>query len=151
MTGRRAPVERLVDLAVAIPVSVAVAARQLVPFGVTRLERRIARDLTLLQRYARRGTPASPTAGEPSEAPPARAAHAVSVVPAVPDETVVAAVDADVDVDVDLPIDGYDQLSARQIVDRLPSLTVDELAAVEAHERGRRRRQTVLARIAQLS
>lgn len=149
MTGRRAPVERLVDLAVAIPVSVAVAARQLVPFGVTRLERRIARDLTLLQRYARRGTPASPTAGEPSEAPPARAAHAVSVVPAVPDEIALAALD--VDVDIDLPIDGYDQLSARQIVDRLPSLTVDELAAVEAHERGRRRRQTVLARIAQLS
>lgn len=153
MTGRRAPVERLVDLAVAIPVSVAVAARQLVPIGVTRLERRIARDLTLLQRYARRGAPSALTPGTSTEAPQALAVHVVSADPAVPDETARAATDVDVevDVDVDLPIEGYDQLSARQIVDRLPSLTADELAAVEAHERGRRRRQTVLARIAQLS
>lgn len=145
MTGRRAPVERLVDLAVAIPVSVAVAARQLLPIGVTRLERRIARDLSLIQRYARRDArPAAPVLAveATSHRTPSRTVDPADVAAPTPPPTVEA--------DVDLAIDGYDQLSARQIVDRLPSLTRDELAAVESHERAHRRRQTVLARIAQL-
>jgi hypothetical protein len=53
--------------------------------------------------------------------------------------------------DEPLPIDGYDQLSARQIVDRLGGLTPGELAAVARYERRKRRRQTVLGRIEQLS
>jgi hypothetical protein len=151
MSGRRAPIERLVDMAVAVPVAVAVAARQLVPIGVTRLERRIARDLMLLQRYARRGSPAvapapDTTAVDTALDSAARATTSLDVV------DVVRVVDvAEPAVGADLPIDGYDQLSARQIVDRLPSLSADELAIIEAHERTRRRRQTVLARIAQLS
>ena len=51
----------------------------------------------------------------------------------------------------DLPIEGYDQLSARQIVDRLGALTGRELALVERHEQQHRRRQTILLRIAQLT
>lgn len=50
----------------------------------------------------------------------------------------------------ELPIDGYDQLAARQIIDRLGSLTPAELAVIEAHERAHRNRSTVLGRIAQL-
>jgi hypothetical protein len=159
MTGRRAPVERLVDLAVAIPVSVAVAARQLVPVGVTRLERRIARDLTLLQRYARRAAPSAHTSSTTPEVPPVTPAPTVAARAEVDERPVgapaAAGVEIEVEVEVDvetvLPIEGYDQLSARHIVDRLPSLTADELAVVEAHERAGRRRQTVLARIAQLA
>lgn len=143
-SARRAPVERLVEFAVAIPVSVATAARQLVPVGVTRLERRIARDLALIQRYARRSG-SSPII---DAVPPVAAVDAPAIVAEPPP---VGALDAqDHDGDVHLAIDGYDQLSARQIVDRLPSLTADELAAVDAYERSHRRRQTVLARIAQL-
>jgi hypothetical protein len=42
------------------------------------------------------------------------------------------------------PLPDYEQLSARAIVSRLPSLTPDELAQVEARERAGRGRQTVL-------
>ena len=136
--------ERLVDLAVAIPLSVAVAARQLVPIGVTRIERRIARDLSLIQRSARRRVHPADRTVAPEATSDLRPAQ-----PVEPVDAAVPAAPARGD-DVDLAIDGYDQLSARQIVDRLPSLTPDELAAVEAHERAHRRRQTVLARIAQL-
>ena len=55
MATGRDPVERVVDLVVAVPASMAVAARRLIPIGVTRFERRIARDLDLIVRSARRG------------------------------------------------------------------------------------------------
>lgn len=50
----------------------------------------------------------------------------------------------------DLAIPGYDALSASQVIQRLPSLSVSELAAVQAYESEHRRRRTVLNRVAQL-
>jgi hypothetical protein len=50
----------------------------------------------------------------------------------------------------DLAIPRYDALSASQVVQRLPGLTADELAAVQAYEESHRKRRTVLNRIAQL-
>ena len=51
----------------------------------------------------------------------------------------------------DLPIPAYDTLAASQVVERLASLTPDELEAVRSHEAATRRRRTVLHRIAQLN
>lgn len=49
-----------------------------------------------------------------------------------------------------LAIPGYDNLSASQVVARLPGLSRSELEAVRAYEQASRARKTVLARIAQL-
>jgi hypothetical protein len=49
-----------------------------------------------------------------------------------------------------LPIDEYESLAASQVVDRLSTLTDDELAAVRAFEATHRGRRTILGRIDQL-
>lgn len=49
-----------------------------------------------------------------------------------------------------LPIPGYDDLTATEIVARLPGLTRRELVAVRSHEMDHRARRTVLTRISQL-
>jgi hypothetical protein len=51
----------------------------------------------------------------------------------------------------ELPIETYDALAASQVVERLASLSADELEIVRCHESANRRRRTVLHRIAQLS
>ena len=50
----------------------------------------------------------------------------------------------------DLPIPGYDTLSASQVVQRLPGLSIEELEAVRSYELAGRARKTVLLRVAQL-
>ena len=50
-----------------------------------------------------------------------------------------------------LPIDGYDLLAARQVCDRLTSLTSDELEQVAHYEQTHRGRRTVLGKIEQLT
>jgi hypothetical protein len=47
-------------------------------------------------------------------------------------------------------IEGYDNLSASQIVGLLDGLSIDELEEVEVYESGHRRRRTILNRILQL-
>jgi hypothetical protein len=49
-----------------------------------------------------------------------------------------------------LPIPGYDQLAASQIIARLPRLSASELDRIAAHESAHRHRRTVLAKISQL-
>ncbi len=152
MVCRRDPVDRVVDLIVAVPVSIAAALREIVPVDTRRLERAVGRNLQLIGRYAARGgrTPAMP---EPSTAPEQRVDPVERPEPdidPVPSDRPGDAESID-DASSDLPIAGYDQLSARQIVDRLDALTPAELAHVEAYERSNRRRQTVLGRIGQLS
>lgn len=51
---------------------------------------------------------------------------------------------------IDLSIPDYDSLSASQVVPRLSSLTISELAAVRTYEEAHRGRKTILNRIAQL-
>ena len=50
----------------------------------------------------------------------------------------------------DLPIPGYDSLSATQVLQRLPGLSAEELAAVYAYELAGRGRRIILNRVAQL-
>lgn len=49
-----------------------------------------------------------------------------------------------------LPIDDYESLAASHVVDRLPTLTPDELRVVESFEIANRGRRTILGRIEQL-
>ena len=51
----------------------------------------------------------------------------------------------------DLPIEGYDDLAARQVVDRLAALDAADLARIEIYEREHRNRSTVLGKIAMLT
>lgn len=152
MVCRRDPVDRVVDLIVAVPVSIAAALREIVPVDTRRLERVIGRNLELIGRYAARGdrapvVPATSPTLERVAAPVRRSEPDTDTTTTEPAERG----DSLDDASSDLPIAGYDQLSARQIVDRLDALTPAELAVVEAYERSNRRRQTVLGRIGQLS
>lgn len=52
---------------------------------------------------------------------------------------------------VDLPIPGYDELSASQVVERLAGLSAAELVAVRDYEAGHRKRRTILGKIDQLA
>ena len=51
----------------------------------------------------------------------------------------------------DLPIPGYDELSASQVVERLVGLAPSELDAVHAYEAANRQRRTILGKIEQLA
>jgi hypothetical protein len=51
----------------------------------------------------------------------------------------------------ELAIPDYDSLSASQVVNRLPSLSVDELEAVRSYEAAHRGRKTILNKVAQLA
>ncbi len=48
------------------------------------------------------------------------------------------------------PLEGYDQLTAAQLIPKLAELDAQTLAAVEAYEQANRQRSTVLNRTAQL-
>ena len=50
----------------------------------------------------------------------------------------------------ELPIADYESLAVSHVVDRLPTLTGAELAAVRAFETAHRGRRTILGRIEQL-
>jgi hypothetical protein len=70
-----------------------------------------------------------------------------------PDEPVALVADAPDTTDelrADLPIEDYESLASSQVVDRLPTLTAEELLAVQAFETAHRGRRTVLGRVEQL-
>lgn len=142
MVARRAPVDRLLDLAVATPVCAMSAARQAIPLvaragalGTTQAIRRVSQAVQDL-----RGGDGAPVdlsespVGEGTEMP----------------EPVAAPTVASVSVD-ELPIPGYDDLAARQVVSRLADLDAADLVKIEVYEREHRSRSTVLGKIAQLT
>jgi hypothetical protein len=49
--------------------------------------------------------------------------------------------------DRELPLQDYNRLTIPQIIDRIPSLSSDELQAIRAYERAHRRRKTLLVRL----
>lgn len=70
-----------------------------------------------------------------------------------PDEPVVVVPDGTGAADglrEDLPIEDYESLASSQVVDRLPTLTPEELLAVQTFETAHRGRRTVLGRVEQL-
>lgn len=140
MGGRRAPIGRLVDLAVAVPTCTLVAARRAVP---------------LAARLGTLGT--ARLIGRVSEAVhDRRTEHEIDEMMS---DIVVEEPDAGVDpvdpvetISVDeLPIDGYDDLAARHVVDRLDGLDRADLGRIETYEREHRNRSTVLGKISILT
>lgn len=140
MASRRAPIDRLVDLAVAVPACTLLAARRAVP---------------LVARVGVLGT--ARLVGRVSEAVYERRAHAqidglvVEAATEVLDTAdrspaPAATISAD-----ELPIEGYDDLAARQVVDRLEDLEPADLARIETYEREHRNRSTVLGKISILT
>ena len=140
MSGRRAPIGRIVDLAVAVPTCTLVAARRAVPLvarvgtlGAARVVGRVSEAVHDLRQDDDDTTVDSPASTEP-------ATDAVDA--PEPAETVTSD---------DLPIEGYDDLAARQVVARLASLDRGDLARVEVYEREHRNRSTVLGKISMLT
>jgi hypothetical protein len=76
-----------------------------------------------------------------------RGRRTTSAQPGKPATTKAAAETAAEGKAADPPIDDYTRLTAAQIVDKLPNLTADELAAVERYERAHAARITVLHKI----
>lgn len=108
------------------------------------------------------GTPPGPVAGTPPDSVAgtvrARSARpaAAGTAPAAGRPTTTppggggAAAGAAIPAAHSLAIPGYDSLSASQVVQRLASLTAEELDAVGRYEAAGRGRRTILARVAQL-
>lgn len=159
MGTRRAPIDRLVDLAVAVPTCTLVAARRAVPLvahigthGTARLigrvseavyERRNAEQIDELMVDAAADVldAAADASLDTSLDPTVDAALGNSREP-----TAIETISAD-----DLPIDGYDDLAARQVVDRLEGLSPADLARIQTYEREHRNRSTVLGKISILT
>ncbi len=145
---RRAPrpVRALVDLFVFAPIGFLVEARHLIPELIETGRARLGSR----HRLGGVGRGAPGTRPVPGEAHPERAT------PADPDSRPSPLADAGSEANLPaqsdaLPILGYDQLAASQVVARLEDLEPADLAAVERYESAHRRRRTVLAKIAQLS
>jgi hypothetical protein len=127
MSVGRDPVDRVVDVLVAIPLCTAIVARDAIPVfaraGGRQIRRLAEQQLTSAE------VPAPSTSARTPRPPDVGSA--------------VANAEA-------LPIEAYDLLAARQVCDRLGGLTSDELAVVERYERAHRGRRTVLGKIEQL-
>jgi hypothetical protein len=135
------PIKLFLDLFVYAPVGFLVEAPRLVPelveTGRQRLEAAagLGRLAVHVGSHRLTGRGSSPSAApRPPVAPPERTASPAAVVGP----------------ETDLPIAGYDQLAASQVVARLQDLDADDLAAVERYELAHRGRRTVLSKVAQL-
>ncbi|MFT5200761.1 MAG: hypothetical protein ACI9C1_000126 [Candidatus Aldehydirespiratoraceae bacterium] len=138
--------DQVMDLLVYAPIGLALEARQLLPklaergrgqIALTRLAGKIASD---------RGQ------GEARKLVDQVIAVAGTVL-AGDDDDPAAADDDEPDLTGDdsaLPVDGYDGLSAPQLLPFLPPLSADELDAILRYEQAHRSRTTVINRIRQL-
>lgn len=117
-------------------------------FGLPMLRRKVeARVARLLNRDESSAPPAAPPAPEPSVARPV---PTESWTPAPAPKPAYAPTNG-APTSADLPIPGYDELSASQVVERLVGLAPSELDAVHAYEAANRRRRTILGKIEQLA
>lgn len=169
----KSPVDQLLDLLVYAPLGLALTARDQLPSLIERGRAQVNQQTTLAKmmgQYAvkegekeiRRRVEqmgARPEA-EPAPAPPppatatngkAAAPEApAAAAPATPTPTPAPAPAEAKPTGDHLAIPGYDTLSASQVVQRLPGLSNDELAAVRAYEEATRGRRTILTKIGQL-
>ena len=123
-------------------------------FGVPMLRRKVeARVARLLSRDESSPTappaPPAPTAPEPPVARPVPTEPWTPAPAAAPKPAYAPTNGAPSS--ADLPIPGYDELSASQVVERLVGLAPSELDAVHAYEAANRRRRTILGKIEQLA
>lgn len=142
MANRRAPIARVVDLAVAVPTCALVAGSRAIPLaarlGTLGTARLIAKASEAVHVLRSGHSNASPPAA--ADRPDGRTVPGRSSAPST----------SPVSID-ELPIEGYDDLAARQVVDRLATLAPGDLAVVDAYERAHRNRSTVLGKISMLT
>jgi hypothetical protein len=161
----KTPVDQLLDLFVYAPLGLALTARDQLPSLIERGRAQVNQQTTLAKmmgQYAvkegekeiRRRVEQMSARPEPEPAPappppsPATATNGKAAAPAAPAGP---ATPAEAKPTGDhLAIPGYDTLSASQVVQRLPGLSNDELAAVRAYEEATRGRRTILTKIGQL-
>ncbi len=140
MPAGRDPIDRMVDVMVATPICTYVAARRTIPLIGRAVRARLLPSAEMV-------TDAASDLVDVAVEPASDGAADASVIDPAAGDPGGAAGDPDV---ATLPIDDYDHLAARQVVDRLDGLTSDELTAVERYEMAHRHRQTVLRKIEQL-
>jgi len=180
VSEQRNPLVRLVETAVFAPIGLALLAREQIPrlaakgksetetrvrvarmvgefavkAGRKEVERRLAghkqNDPTTTTSTTTQ-TPA-PASASASDAPRATGTSTATTEATASTATHVSITTDEVAPPVDdLAIPGYDSLAASQVVDRLASLTPDELDAIRRYEIRGRRRRTILNRIEQLT
>lgn len=135
MQRRRTPVDRMFDLMVAAPACTLDAARRLVPVVGLAVRDRLSTGPPEdhVESWTAEATRDEPDRQTSPEDEPATEPEAPTSPPSAA-----------------LAIEDYDNLAARQVVDRLGGLEPDELRSIAEHERARRHRQTILRRIEQL-
>jgi hypothetical protein len=172
MTVDRSPLGRAVDLFVYVPVGLAATVIEELPALADKGRDRVAqparaahliRQLVVAESRRRLGVvDGQPTWGPAEAGPVTQVPDAPSsnglisqepVAPAAGNQTeppLAAGDQPGGPESATLAIPGYDSLSASQVVQRLESLSPDELAAVADYEAAVRGRRTILTRIAQL-
>jgi hypothetical protein len=158
MAESRTPLEQALDLMLFAPIGLALTVvedfPQLAEKGRARVEQRVATARVVGQfavaegRRRLQGSLGSQPQATVRTAGADRQARRDAAEAAAPSYSAPAPVDAPASAELAIP--GYDSLSASQVVQRLPSLSPAELAAVGAYEASTRGRRTILARIAQL-
>lgn len=150
--------ERIVELAIFVPVGVAVSLIEELPELAEKGRQRLGRQVKVARFLGRASVAeaqrriAKATGGPPPARPSANHRTAAPAGPAARSEPEERTVEAGERPDPDtLPIPGYDSLAASQVVQRLGALRLDELDVVRRYELATRGRRTILHRIAQLS
>jgi hypothetical protein len=169
---QRSPIDAVLDLLFYAPVGLALTAREELPRLIEKGRQRVSGQVTMArmigqfavnqggqeaEKFVKQATGALTALGilpggqprraeyQPAPAPAHRAPAPTNGnrggAPAAPART------ANAD---ELGIEGYDSLSASQVVQRLAGLSETELGAVQSYESSTRGRRTILTRIAQL-
>ena len=161
----KTPVDQLLDLFVYAPLGLALTARDQLPDLIERGRKQVTQQTTLAKMMGQfavkegekeiRKRVEQMTQPRQAPAEPAPSTNASNGKAAVaeepPAEPAAAPKPAEQKPSSDhLAIPGYDTLSASQVVQRLPGLSNDELAAVRAYEESTRGRRTILTKIGQL-
>lgn len=169
---QRSPIDAALDLLFYAPVGLALTARDELPRLIEKGRTRVSGQVTMAkmvgqfavtqgsqeaEKFVKQATDALTELGilpgarhqepRPQSAPPAPAAADTGTGPNGKAPSTGAPKTAD---PVELGIQGYDSLSASQVVQRLAGLSESELGAVQSYEASTRGRRTILARIAQL-
>jgi hypothetical protein len=167
---QRSPIDAALDLLFFAPVGLALTAREELPRLIEKGRSRVSGQVTMAkmvgqfavnqggqeaEKFVKQAAealiglgilPGAQRLQAPSGAGPAAAAPTGSGPNGnAPQAAAPRIADAD-----ELGIQGYDSLSASQVVQRLGGLSEQELGAVQAYEASTRGRRTILARIAQL-
>lgn len=133
------PVDQVLDLLIYAPIGFALEAKELLPQLADRGRGQIAL-MRLAGRMAAQQTPDGDVADTVRQGVSV-VLEGLSTLLGTEDGTAVTAT---------MPIDGYDGMTAREIVALLAGRSVEDLTAVHAYEQANRARSTVINRVEQL-